>query len=57
MIKFFIINKYDQTHGINDLRVFFAKKKIPNFADKPTTKYLKKTFGYCFKNNPKNQNL
>ena len=41
----------DQTHGINDLRVFYLKnnKKIPVFADKSTKKYLKSTFGYCFK--------
>ena len=40
----------DQTHGINDLRVFFirSKKKIPTYADKPTTKYLMKSFKYCF---------
>ena len=40
----------DQTHGINDLRPFFMKtqKKIPVFADKDTTKYLYKTFKYCF---------
>ncbi len=44
----------DQTHGINDLRVFFLKKKkeIPIYADKQTSLYLKKTFAYCFKNNP-----
>lgn len=44
----------DQTHGINDLRVFYLKKKkvIPIYADKKTSKYLKKTFSYCFKNNP-----
>ena len=44
----------DQTHGINDLRVFYLKKKkvIPIYADKLTSIYLKKTFGYCFKNNP-----
>jgi len=43
----------DQTHGINDLRVFYLQKKkvIPIYADKPTSIYLKKTFGYCFKNN------
>ena len=43
----------DQTHGINDLRVFYLKnnKKIPVFADKSTKKYLKSTFGYCFKKN------
>ncbi len=42
----------DQTHGINDLRAFFIKNKkpIPVYADKPTTKYLKDNFSYCFKN-------
>ena len=41
----------DQMHGINDLRVFFLKKKntIPVYADKITSKYLLKTFSYCFK--------
>ena len=41
----------DQTHGINDLRVFFIKNKktIPVYADKATAKYLMKTFAYCFK--------
>ena len=41
----------DQTHGINDLRVFFIKNKktIPVYADIPTAKYLIKTFSYCFK--------
>ena len=40
----------DQTHGINDLRSFFIKNKKPInvFADIPTSKYLKKTFSYCF---------
>ena len=44
----------DQTHGINDLRVFYLKNKseIPIYADPITSKYLKKTFNYCFKNNP-----
>jgi len=44
----------DQTHGINDLRVFYLKnrKEIPVYADKSTSKYLKKTFSYCFQNNP-----
>ncbi len=43
----------DQTHGINELRVFFlkTKKKIPVYADKNTKKYLLNTFKYCFKNN------
>ena len=41
----------DQTHGINELRVFSLKnkKKIPIYADVITKKYLKNTFGYCFK--------
>jgi phosphoribosyl 1,2-cyclic phosphate phosphodiesterase len=41
----------DQTHGINDLRVFFIKnkKKLNVYGDKLTNKYLKKTFLYCFK--------
>ena len=40
----------DQTHGINDLRSFFIrnKKPIDIFADKITSKYLRKTFSYCF---------
>ena len=40
----------DQTHGINDLRVFFIKNKkpIPVYADKPTSKYLMNSFSYCF---------
>ena len=43
----------DQTHGINDLRVFYIQKKktIPIFADKPTQKYLYSAFKYCFVNN------
>ena len=44
----------DQTHGINDLRVFYLKnkKEVPIYANDKTAKYLKETFGYCFKNNP-----
>ena len=40
----------DQTHGINDLRVFYIKKKktIPVYADDPTKKYLLDNFRYCF---------
>jgi len=40
----------DQTHGINDLRVFFLKnkKKIPTYCDKLTSKYIYKNFTYCF---------
>ena len=42
----------DQTHGINDLRSFYIKKKnaINVFADSITSKYLKKSFSYCFDN-------
>ena len=41
----------DQTHGINDLRIFFIKnkKKIPIYSDKQTKNYLLKNFKYCFK--------
>ena len=40
----------DQTHGINDLRSFYinSKKQVNVYADKFTTKYLKKTFSYIF---------
>ena len=43
----------DQTHGINDLRVFYIRKKKPIdvYADNATKKYLINTFGYCFRNN------
>ena len=42
----------DQTHGINDLRVFYInnQKTIPVYGDKVTRKYLYKTFNYCFTN-------
>ena len=45
----------DQTHGINDLRVFYLKNKktIPIFADNETKRYLLKSFKYCFANNSK----
>ena len=38
----------DQTHGINDLRVFFIKNKKPIdvYADDATRKYLLKNFSY-----------
>ena len=41
----------DQTHGINDLRLFYLKqrKQIPVFANKNTTNYLINSFKYCFK--------
>jgi phosphoribosyl 1,2-cyclic phosphate phosphodiesterase len=40
----------DQTHGINDLRVFYIqnKKTIPVYANQPTKKYLINTFKYIF---------
>jgi phosphoribosyl 1,2-cyclic phosphate phosphodiesterase len=40
----------DQTHGINDLRVFFLKnkKKVNVYADKITLSYLKNNFSYYF---------
>ena len=43
----------DQTHGINDLRVFYIKKKktIPIYVDSSTRKYLMQSFKYCFVNN------
>ena len=42
----------DQTHGINDLRVFFLnnKKKIDIYANIKTLAYLKKSFSYSFEN-------
>ena len=44
----------DQTHGINDLRIFFIKnkKKIPIYCDNKTKNYLYKNFKYCFKDTP-----
>ena len=49
---FYTHSHADQTHGINELRVFSLKnkKKIPIYADEITNKYLKNTFSYCFKN-------
>ena len=43
----------DQTHGINDLRVFFIKNKkaLDIYSDNKTKEYLKKNFSYCFKSN------
>ena len=40
----------DQTHGINDLRVFFLKRKkeITIYKEKNTKKYLLDSFSYCF---------
>ena len=41
----------DQTHGINDLRVFYIKnkKKIDIYGSLKTLNFLKKSFAYCFK--------
>mgnify|MGYP003952020505 CR=1 FL=1 len=41
----------DQTHGINDLRFFYLKKRkrLPIYVDSKTKKYLLKAFKYCFK--------
>ena len=50
--KVFISHEHgDQTHGINDLRIFFlkSKKRIPVYTDSQTKDYLLKTFKYCFK--------
>ncbi len=40
----------DQTHGINDLRIFYIKnrKQINVYADLDTSNYLKQSFSYCF---------
>ncbi len=49
--KIFISHEHgDQTHGINDLRIFFLKrkKKIDIYTSYNTKKYLKKNFSYCF---------
>ena len=42
----------DQTHGINELRVFFLKNriKLPVYGDLQTKKHLMSAFKYCFKN-------
>jgi phosphoribosyl 1,2-cyclic phosphate phosphodiesterase len=41
----------DQTHGINELRLFYLKNrcKIPVYTDQRTKKYLLSNFNYCFK--------
>ena len=50
---FYTHSHADQTHGINELRVFALKNrgKIPIYADLITKKILKNTFAYCFKDN------
>tara|TARA_Y100001970_G_scaffold237996_1_gene298907 strand:- start:2327 stop:3100 length:774 start_codon:yes stop_codon:yes gene_type:complete len=49
---FYTHHHADQTHGINELRVFYLKHgvKVPLYADKITKKYLLSSFKYCFKN-------
>jgi len=48
---FYTHSHADQTHGINDLRIFYLKnkKKIQVYADLNTKKYLLGNFKYCFK--------
>lgn len=40
----------DQAHGIDDLRAFFirSRRRIPCFADGPTSATLMRRFDYCF---------
>ena len=47
---FYTHHHADQTHGINELRVFYLKnkKKIPVYGDNLTKKYLYDSFKYCF---------
>ena len=47
---FYTHNHADQTHGINELRVFYLKnkKKIDVYANNLTSKYLQDSFKYCF---------
>tara|TARA_B100000965_G_scaffold387608_1_gene391209 strand:- start:338 stop:1111 length:774 start_codon:yes stop_codon:yes gene_type:complete len=42
----------DQTHGINELRLFYLKNgnKLPVYANNLTKKYLLTSFKYCFRN-------
>tara|TARA_Y100001970_G_scaffold122893_1_gene152330 strand:+ start:7644 stop:8420 length:777 start_codon:yes stop_codon:yes gene_type:complete len=49
---FYTHHHADQTHGINDLRVFYLKNKtkLNVYADDQTQKYLLKSFNYCFRN-------
>ncbi len=51
---FFSHSHGDQTHGINDLRIFYLKngKKIDVYTNSSTKKYLKKSFSYCFFGKP-----
>tara|TARA_S200000501_G_scaffold249417_1_gene233630 strand:- start:213 stop:977 length:765 start_codon:yes stop_codon:yes gene_type:complete len=50
---FYTHHHADQTHGINELRVFYLKnkKKIPVYGDSTTKKYLHNSFRYCFDDN------
>jgi len=49
-------NHADQTHGINDLRVFYLlqKKTVNIYSNSHTANYLKKSFAYCFEKNQEN---
>ncbi len=49
---FYTHHHADQTHGINDLRLFYLKNKmrLPVYADEQTKNFLIKTFKYCFIN-------
>jgi phosphoribosyl 1,2-cyclic phosphate phosphodiesterase len=40
----------DHTHGIDELRGFFLRqrRRVPIWADEPTTAMLKRKFSYCF---------
>ena len=44
----------DHTHGIDDLRPLFVKKRrqVPIFMDEPTSRAMNARFAYCFKQMP-----
>jgi phosphoribosyl 1,2-cyclic phosphate phosphodiesterase len=44
----------DHTHGIDDLRPLFVKKRqrVPVYMDEPTARVMQSRFGYCFKAPP-----
>lgn len=47
----------DHTHGIDDLRALFVKKRrrIDVYMDEPTARDLKGRFGYCFEQPPSSE--
>lgn len=47
----------DHVHGIDDLRQYalVQRRRIPTYADAPTTERLKQAFGYCFETPPGSQ--